>query len=47
MCRDDMSEGDARELIATARREVDHGRNPEEVLEEYFAVEADYIDEMI
>lgn len=43
MRRDDMTEAQADEAIAEAKQAVLDGENPEEVLEDYFGLESDYI----
>ena len=47
MCRDEMSSDDADELIQEAREAVNDGEDPEEVLEEFFGLEPDYIFDLI
>ena len=43
MRRDDMTEAQADKAIAEAVQAVLDGENPEEVLEDYFGLEPDYI----
>ena len=47
MERDGMERADAEDLLRDARREVAQGSNPEEVLEDYFGLEPDYIFEVL
>jgi hypothetical protein len=47
MERDGMSAEDADDLINEAKEAVCDGENPEEVLEEFFGLEPDYIFEII
>lgn len=47
MRRDEMSAGEAEKLIQEAREAVAEGQNPEEVCEEYFGLEPDYIWELL
>lgn len=43
MRRDGMSEEEADELIAEARKELTEGRDPEEICVDWFGLEPDYI----
>lgn len=47
MRRDGMSRADAEDLIRAAREEVEEGGDPEEVCEEWFGLEPDYIFDLI
>ena len=47
MRRDGISEDEAEELIQEAREAIDKGQDPEEVCEEYFGLEPDYIWELM
>lgn len=47
MRRDGMSPDDADELIQEAREAVNDGEDPEEVLEEFFGLEPDYIFDLL
>lgn len=47
MRRDKMSAEDAEELINEAKEAVSEGQDPEEVCEEYFGLEPDYIWELL
>jgi uncharacterized protein (DUF433 family) len=47
MERDGETKESARELLRDARKEVLNGANPEEILEDYFGLEPDYIFDII
>lgn len=47
MRRDGMTATDADDLINEAREAVAEGQDPEEVCEEYFGLEPDYIWELL
>lgn len=43
MDRDGMDRDEAERLVADARREVEDGEDPEEILHDWFGLEPDYI----
>lgn len=47
MRRDELSAAEADELIARARERVHDGEDPEEVLEEEFGLEPDYVFDLL
>jgi len=47
MRRDGMSRVDAQDLIEKAREEVEEGGDPEEVCEEWFGLEPDYVMDLL
>ena len=51
MRRDDLSEAEADDLIQEARddlyRRLEEGEMPEDICEEWFGLEADYLDELL
>ena len=47
MRRDGLSRAEAQEMVAAAREEVAQGRDPEEVLEEDFGLEPDWVMELL
>jgi hypothetical protein len=47
MRRDGLSRREAQEMIAAAREEVAQGRDPEEVLEEDFGLEPDWVMDLL
>jgi len=47
MRRDEMGRVDAMDLIRAAREEVEEGGDPEEICEEWFGLEPDYIFDLI
>ncbi len=47
MRRDGMSRVDAEDLIRAAREEVEEGGDPEEVCEEWFGLEPDYVMDLL
>lgn len=47
MRRDGMSRADAEDLIRAAREEVEEGGDPEEVCEEWFGLEPDYVMDLL
>lgn len=47
MERDGIDSDEADDLIAEARACVEEGENPEEVLEEYFGLEPDYVFDLL
>ncbi len=47
MRRDEMGRVDAMDLIRAAREEVGEGGDPEEICEEWFGLEPDYIFDLI
>lgn len=47
MRRDGLSEVEAEDLIADARARVEDGEDPEEVLEDEFGLEPDYVFDLL
>lgn len=47
MRRDNMSSGEADELISDAREAVESGEDPEDVLSDFFGLEPDYIFDLL
>lgn len=45
--RDGMSRSEAKELVEEAKQEVLKGADPEEILQDYFGLEPDYIFDLI
>ena len=43
MDRDGMDRDEAEQLVADARREVEDGEDPEEILHDWFGLEPDYV----
>lgn len=47
MRRDGMSAGEADDMISEAKAEVTAGMDPEEVLQDWFGLEPDYVFELL
>lgn len=47
MTRDELSEREAERLINEAKNEIQKGADPEEILEDYFGLEPDYIFDLL
>ena len=47
MDRDGMDRDEAEQLVADARREVEDGEDPEEILHDWFGLEPDYIYDLL
>lgn len=43
MRREELGRDEAEQLVADARREVEDGEDPEEILHDWFGLEPDYI----
>lgn len=47
MDRDGLNRDEAERLVADARREVEDGEDPEEILHDWFGLEPDYIYDLL
>lgn len=47
MDRDGLDRDEAERLVADARREVEDGEDPEEILHDWFGLEPDYIYDLL
>lgn len=47
MERDGMERGEAENLFWYARAAVEDGQNPKEILEDWFGLEPDYLDDLL
>ncbi len=47
MRRDGMERDDAEDLLQDARAAVEDGEDPEEILQDYFGLEPDYLEDLI
>lgn len=47
MARDNLSRSEAESMVREARNEIANGADPEEILNEYFGLEPDYIFDLL